>query len=405
MKENFKEEPMNHEIQYILFDKRVTDLAIDLTEAKAGRILEFHEGFPHYVRTPLVALSALAKSVGVAGISVKDESARFGLNAFKGLGGSYAMGRVLARELGLPDADPTYERIMRAVTESGKTRTFVTATDGNHGRGVAWAATVFGQKSVVYMPKNSSLERLENIKKAGAHAEILDLNYDDTVRYAHDMAETNGWTLIQDTAWPGYEEIPAWILQGYMTMAYEAELERRAKGDPRPTHLFLQVGVGSMAAAVAGFMHQALGDSAPRIILVEPKQADCLYRTAKADDRKIHIVQGDLNTIMAGLACGEPSPPAWEILRSTTDAFLSCDDEVARIGMRALANPKEGDEAVVSGESGAPGLGAFLRIMTDETLAPLKEALGIGASSSILCFSTEGDTDKKSYDEIVAQPQ
>ena len=208
-----------------------------------------------------------------------------------------------------------------------------------------------GHKSVVYMPKGSTKERLENIRAAGAAADILELNYDDAVRFAQEQAQANGWIFVQDTAWDGYEEIPAWIMQGYTTMAFEAYQQLAASGAGNPTHIFLQAGVGSMAAAMAGFFAQTYGDVSPKSVIVEPNKADCLFRTARANDGKLHFVTEDMNTIMAGLACGEPSTIAWDVLQSYADAFISCPDFISAKGMRILANPVASDKEVISGES------------------------------------------------------
>src|SRR5699024_3974062 len=218
---------------------------------KAAQV--FHSTIPGYEATPLTALDHLARRLGVSQVLVKDESKRFGLNAFKALGGSYAMARHLGEQLGLSQDQLTFEALgTPEAREKLGERTFVTATDGNDGRGVAWAARQLGHRAVVYMPKGSARERLENIRAQGAQAEITDLNYDDAVRLADRMGREHGWTLIQDTAWPGYEEIPAWIIQGYTTIAQEIADQLEEKGWEKPTHLFLQAGVGSFAGAMLG---------------------------------------------------------------------------------------------------------------------------------------------------------
>lgn len=359
----------------------------------------FHRSFPEYQVTPLAELKNLAAQMGVAGIYVKDESYRFGLNAFKVLGGSYAIGRYLAERMNLDSSCLTYEKLTDgAVKKELGELTFVTATDGNHGRGVAWTASRLGQKSVVYMPKGSTAERLENIRALGAYASITDLNYDDAVRLAKEKGEKNGWIVVQDTSWEGYEKIPGWIMEGYTTMAYEAFQQMKEK----PTHIFLQAGVGAMSGAVAGFFADVYGDKErPAVTIVEPNKADCLFRTAKAGDGKLHSVTGDMDTIMAGLACGEPCPLGWEILRDHADHFISMPDWVAAEGMRVLGNPAGSDRKVVSGESGAATMGFVAEILRKERYRHLKEELGLDENSRILCFSTEGDTDKANYRQIV----
>lgn len=364
----------------------------------AKKVQSFHASFPVYKETPLVELKHTAKSMGLGNIYIKDESYRFGLNAFKVLGGSYAIGNYLAKRLGKSITEMPYEKLV-----SGEIKrelgdiTFVTATDGNHGRGVAWTAKQLQQKSVVYMPKGSAEERLMNIRAEGADASITDLNYDEAVRLANSQAEQKGWVMVQDTAWEGYEDIPGWIMQGYGTMGYEAYMQLPEK----PTHIFLQAGVGSMAGAVAGFFASVYGGERPIITIVEPNKADCIYKTAEAADGKLHFVTGDMDTIMAGLACGEPCSIGWNVLRDYADNFISCPDYAAAQGMRVLGNPEAGDTKVVSGESGASAFGCIAEIMRDKTLVELKNKLKLDENSKVLIFSTEGDTDKENYKSIV----
>lgn len=368
---------------------------------KAGN---FHKSFPEYEPTPLVPLDALARELGVGGIYIKDESYRFGLNAFKGLGGSYCIGNYAARKLGIPMEELTYEVLTGPeVKERLGTVTFITATDGNHGRGIAWTANRLQQKCVVLMPKGSAEERLENIRALGADAWITDVNYDDTVRIAKQLADENGWVLVQDTAWDGYVEIPAWIMQGYTTMGYEIseQFAMLTGGETpvRPTHIFLQAGVGAMAGAMTGFFADQPYD--PKIIIVEPDKADCIFRTAKANDGALHIVDGDLDSIMAGLCCGEPCTIGWDVLKKRADAFVSIPDYVAACGMRILGNPMGNDRRIISGESGAATLGFVAELLSDPELAGWKGELGINETSVILCISTEGATDQAGYRRIV----
>ena len=390
MKECFKIVSPEHRERANFFDTLSPDIA---------RIVRaYHESFPQYAPTPLAALSETAALLGLGSLHVKDESARFGLNAFKVLGGSYALGRCLAERLGISPEAMSYAALSAA---GSKARlgdiTFVTATDGNHGRGVAWAAREFGMKSVVYMPKGSSLERLENIRAAGAEASITEFNYDDSVRLAAAHAEEYGWVLVQDTAWAGYEDIPRHIMQGYLTMGLEATEQLREM----PTHIFLQAGVGAMAGAMAGFFASLCGADRPVITVVEPNRADCLFRTAEADDGKLRFVTGDMDTIMAGLACGEPCSLAWEVLSRCADHFISCPEYAAAKGMRIMGNPAGEDDRVISGESGAAAFGCVAAIMTEPELAPIRERLGLCSSSRVLCFSTEGATDRENYRRIV----
>lgn len=365
----------------------------------AKKVQKFHESFPEYTVTPLRHMKSLAKQLGVSDIYVKDESFRFGLNAFKVLGGSYCVGKCLAERLGIPIEEAGYETLILAeAKEKTGQLTFVTATDGNHGRGIAWTARKLGHKSVVYMPKGTAKERLENIRALGADASITEWNYDDAVRMARDKAKENGWIMVQDTAWEGYEKIPGWIMQGYTTMAYEAA---RQLDGVKPTHIFLQAGVGAMAGAVTGFFRDLYGEDGPAIVIAESDKADCLFRTIRADDGKIHNVGGDMPTIMAGLACGEPCTIGFDILKAHADVFVSAPDYVAAQGMRILANPTGDDPRIISGESGAVTAGLVSEVMRGEGLHWLREMTGLKEDSRILCISTEGDTDRENYQRIV----
>ena len=373
-----------------------------LTEKEVKKAKAFHSSFPQYEVTPLAKLDNLAKNIGLSGIYVKDESYRFGLNAFKVLGGSFAMAKYLASKLGEDISKLGYERLTsKEIKEKLGDVTFYTATDGNHGRGVAWTANKLKQKSVVYMPFGSSKARLENIKKEGADASITDMNYDDAVRLAAKNAEETNGVMVQDTAWDGYEEIPTWIMQGYGTMALEAIEQLKAYGVDRPTHIILQAGVGSLAAAVQGVFASIYGKDCPVTVIAESDLADCLYKSALAKDGKPRFVGGTMQTIMAGLACGEPNTIGWEILRNYSTAFLSCPDWSAANGMRILGNPMDQDDYVKSGESGAVTTGVLYEIMTNDEYKELRERLKLNRESKVLLFSTEGDTDPKKYREIV----
>jgi diaminopropionate ammonia-lyase len=366
----------------------------------AKQVNDLHKSFPSYAVTPLRELKALANHLGLENIYVKDESFRYGLNAFKGLGGSYSVAKYIGDRLGIETETLSYEKLKSPeVKNKLGDITFVTATDGNHGRGIAWTVAELGYKSVVFMPKGSAKERLENIKAFGGEAYITDMNYDDTVRHATEYAENNDGVLVQDTAWEGYEDIPAWIMQGYTTMGHEIvdQLENRDL-----SHIFLQAGVGAMAGAITGYFADYYADKdQPKIVIVEPDKADCIYHTAAASDGTLHAVTGDLDTIMAGLACGEPCSIGWDVLNAHADSFISMPDYVAAKGMRVLATPLGGDGAIVSGESGAATPGFLVEVMENEKLADLKEALGLDEKSKVLCISTEGDTDKEHYRKVL----
>lgn len=370
-----------------------------LEEAQKART--FHASFKEYAPTPLVSLPGLARACGLKHFLVKDESRRFGLNAFKVLGASFAMGKYLARLMGRP-----LEGLTRGSLCSNEARqqtgplTFITATDGNHGRGVAWTARELGHKALVFMPKGSAASRVDNILAEGAECTVTDLNYDDTVRMSRSLAQKHGYVTVQDTVLEGYEEIPTWIMQGYTTLILEAMEQMRASG-VTPTHCFLQSGVGSFPGAAAGCLAAAFGPDAPRCIVVEPHNANCIYASAVAGDGKPHAVSGALQTIMAGLACGEPNPLSWGILRDYCFAYLSVPEYIAANGMRILAAPLPGDAPVVSGESGAVTTGVVEWLMRHPDAAPQREVLGLNASASVVVISTEGDTAPEVYRDVV----
>ena len=374
-----------------------------MSEENVKKANEFHRSFPQYSVTPLQNLSSLAKYLGVKNIFCKDESYRFGLNAFKVLGGSYAMGRYIAKELGRDISELPYN-----VLSSDKLReefgqaTFFTATDGNHGRGVAWAANRLGQKAVVRMPKGTTKTRFDNIAKEGATVTIEEVNYDDCVRMAAaEAAKTEHGIIVQDTAWDGYEEIPSWIMQGYGTLVLEADQQLKEMGVERPTHVFVQAGVGSLAGGVQGYFANQYPDNPPIVCVVEADTAACLYKGAVAGDGAEYNVEGDMPTIMAGLACGEPNTTSWDILKNHVSVFVAAPDWVSAKSMRMLAAPIKGDPQVTSGESGAVTFGVLNEIMTNPDYADLKEALQLDENSQVLLFSTEGDTDPERYKEIV----
>ena len=381
-------------------DDKFLDLMSEENVTKAN---EFHKSFPQYSVTPLQKLSALASYLGVKGIYCKDESYRFGLNAFKVLGGSYAMGRYIAKELGRDISQLPYN-----VLSSDKLReefgqaTFFTATDGNHGRGVAWAAKRLGQKAVVRMPKGTTKTRFDNIAKEGAEVTIEEVNYDDCVRMAAaEAAKTEHGIIVQDTAWAGYEEIPSWIMQGYGTLVLEADKQLKENGVDRPTHVFVQAGVGSLAGAVVGYFAHKYKENPPVMVVCEASAADCLYRSAVQADGNLVNVTGDLQTMMAGLACGEGNTIGWDILKNHVTVFASCPDWMSAKATRIYANPLENDPHIISGESGSVPLGLAYTALHDEDAKDLKEALKLDENSNILVISTEGDTDPVRYREIV----
>lgn len=364
----------------------------------ASKVRNLHRKIEGYQPTPLVSLEYLAKKLGLKNILVKDESQRFGLNAFKVLGGSYALAKLLAEKLNIDMNQFDLKSIKTLLKDPV---VFTTATAGNHGTGVAWAAREMGQKAVVFMPKGAASTSVERIKALGADCIVTDVNYDDTVRLANQTAHENGWLLVQDTAWDGYETIPTWISQGYMTMADEAVEQLNEFKDLVPTHIMLQAGVGAMAGGVLGYLVDALGIQNFKAIVSEPVTADCVYQSAQNKSGQLIAVDGDLNSIMAGLACGEVNPITWPILKDCTFAFAKVEDSIAATGMRILGNPLKGDEPITSGPSGAINLGLLYALTNSPDQASLKESLGLNEESVVLIFSTEGDTNTDLYRKVV----
>ncbi|KAG8154448.1 diaminopropionate ammonia-lyase [Burkholderia catarinensis] len=354
--------------------------------------------WPGYAVTPLVALQGLASKAGLGNILYKDEGSRFGLGSFKALGGAYAVLRYLkkevSRQLGVePDTSSLIRGEHRKITEM---LTVVCATDGNHGKSVAWGARTFGCKCVIYVHAHVSQARRDAIADYGASVLEVKGTYDDTVRRAADDALVNGWQVISDTSYEGYTEVPRDVMQGYGIIAAEAATQFPA--GVRPTHVFVQGGVGGVAASLCSWFWESYGSDAPRFIIVEPANADCLIRSAGAG--KPTPAAGDLDTIMAGLACGEVSVIAWEILREGADAFLTVTDEAAASCMRLLADAPFGDARVVAGESAVAGLAGVLLAATDPEK---RKALGLSESSVVMLVGTEGATDPALYEQIVGR--
>lgn len=383
-----------------------TDELVHVLGVDHGRLVRaFHETLPGYKQTELVSLPKLAEALEVKNIYIKDESARFGLNAFKGLGGSYAMAKLLGEKLGIPEEELTLAKLQTPeAKEKLGNPVFITVTDGNHGRGVAWMAKLLGYKAIVMMPAGTVQERVDNIAKLGAEVTVSEYNYDDTIRMVTAIAQEKGYYLVQDTAWEGYEDVPLSIMQGYGTMALEA-LEQLESCSEFPTHVFLQAGVGAMSSSVTARIVDycsLYNKKVPKFILVEPNLAACCFETAKADDGERHFVTGAMNSMMAGLCCGEPCTIAWEIMQAYVECFAAIDDQVAARGMYKLAHPLYGEQKIVSGESGVAGFAMFLALMENLDLELWRKELKLDRNATVLCFSTEGDTDKANYQRIVA---
>ncbi len=356
----------------------------------------YHESIKEYSETSLISLDRLATQLGVSKIYVKDESSRFQLNSFKVLGAAYAVGKALANKLNTDINNLPFNVMKKRVKEELRDIKLMATTDGNHGRGVAWMGRQLGLEVHIYMPKGTTKNRLNHVLDQGANGTITEMNYDDTVRWVAEEAKKKDMLVIQDTAWEGYEDVPLWIMQGYSTMAREV---LNQLGDEIPTHVVLQAGVGAFAGVMAEVLYTHYQESCPKIILVEAESADCFYQSA-IEGKKI-IRSGDLTTIMAGLACGEPNPIAYNVLFSLVDSFVSTPDWVAANGMRILASPLQEDQKIISGESGAVSVGMIESILSDDQYTDIKEILGLHKESRVLVFSTEGDTDKTIYQDVV----
>jgi diaminopropionate ammonia-lyase len=343
--------------------------------------------------TLLVALPGLAAKLGIGALHAKNEGLRLGLGSFKALGGAYAVARLVLEAAGAKlghvlDYPDLASEPVRAVAA---TMTFACATDGNHGRSVAWGASLVGARAVIFVHAHVSDARVAAIARYGAEIVRVDGSYDDSVREAARVAEREGWTIVSDTSWPGYEAIPLMVMQGYTAMAHEA---LAALGEP-PTHVFVQVGVGGVAAAVAAHMAFALGDRRPVFVAVDPARAACLFESAKVGRPVTAPVSEP--TLMAMLDCYEPSPIAFRVLARVADAFMTVDEDDAVAAMNALAKPVAGDTAIVAGESGGVGLAGLMCAVADPAI---RAALKLDANSRVLVFVTEGATDPERYRDL-----
>jgi diaminopropionate ammonia-lyase len=355
------------------------------------RYLSFREG---HRPTPLIALPALARELGVGSIHIKNEGHGLGLGSFKALGGSYAVIRLVleeaSRQLGRTvDVAELQAPEVRAVAA---TMTVACATDGNHGRSVAQGAQLVGAKAAIFVHSGVSDERIAAIARFGAEMIRVDVNYDDSVAEATRTAERNGWTVVSDTSWPGYERIPGLVMQGYTALFREA---LRELPEP-PTHVFIQAGVGGIAAAIAGHFAAEFGEKRPFLTVVDPDRAACLFESARAG-HIVKVAHGE-PTVMAMLECYEPSMVAWRILSRLADAFMTVSEEDAIAVMNRLARPAGRDPAIVAGESGGAGLAGLVRAADD---ADLRTRIGLGPDARIFLINTEGATDPALYEQLV----
>jgi diaminopropionate ammonia-lyase len=334
------------------------------------------QGWSNYQPTPLAILNGLSRRVGLKQIWCKDESTRFGLGSFKALGGAYAVFRQLAHR------------------GEDETVTVATATDGNHGRSVAWGAQQFGCRCVIYLHENVSGDRAAQIAAHGAEIIRVPGNYDDSVRRAAADAAQQNWLLIADTSYSGYVKIPRDVMCGYTVMVEEAVRQLPS----RPTHVFVQAGVGSLAAAVMGYLWQVWSDDRPIFVVVEPDRAACLYESNRQGG--LTELSGNINTFMSCLSAGVPSLDAWQILQQAADFFLTIPDAAAKTSMRLLAKGADGDVPIASGESGCAGLAA---VLTAVMQPKVKQQLRLNEQSCVLVFNTEGAIDLTVYRAIVGQ--
>ncbi len=369
--------------------------------AKATESRRWLSYWPELTRepTPLVSLPGLARELGVARIDLKDESKRASLGSFKALGAPIALIRLILRKWPEKKFDAK-DLFLGKHADALRDFTVISATDGNHGRSLAAAAHDIGCRCVIVLHKNVSVEREKAIASHGAKIVRITGNYDASVEEAARLAAENTWFVVSDTSYDGYEEIPRDVMQGYGTIPAEIleQLDATA-GDTCPyTHVFLQGGVGGMAAGIASYLNERYGARRPTYVMVEPQQADCLYQSAIAGQAA--NATGSVDSVMAGLACGETSPLAWRFLQPSVDYFLTIEDGEAVEAMRQLATGSDADEPVVSGESGAAGLAGLMHLARNPAL---KNTTGLDAQSKVLLISTEGATAPAVYEELVGK--
>jgi len=362
----------------------------------SGAARQVHRSLPGYRPTPLVALPDLADRLGLGEVTLKDESGRFGLPAYKVLGAVWAACRVLSPRFAIAPGSMGDLEPLRAALSLGPRLVLVTATDGNHGRGVARVARWLGCGAEVFLPAGSARSRVDGIASEGALVVEVPGTYDEAVAAAVQAAERPGALLLQDHGQPGYEETPRWVAEGYETIFAEVEEARVGAGRGDFDLVLVQIGVGTLAAAAVAHYRAAGRGACPVLIGVEPDGAACALESIAAGS-PVMLAAGPDASIMAGLNCGTPSTAAWPLLKAGMDAFVSVDDDRAREAMRLLAA-----RGIESGESGAAGLAGLLELMQPSGSA-CRAALGIGRRSRVLLISTEGVTDPVRWREIVGR--
>jgi len=365
---------------------------LDLIRERAAR--PFHRSLPGYEPSLLRDLPELADEMNLGAVLVKDESSRFGIQAFKALGASYAVYSVLRnrlRELTGDDlllsafGSPEMNKALGEVV-------FTAATDGNHGRAVAWTARMLNCKSIIFMPDDTATARIAHIEEEGAQVRLVAGTFDDCVNACASAAAEHGWQVIADTAYPGYMEIPGFIMAGYSTIFDEIAEQLVAPVDA----IVLPVGVGGLAAACTAYHVLDCEGRRPKLISIEPVESACFLESIEAGDGEPHAAAGNRRSVMAGLNCGVPSLLAWPVIRDAMDLFLAIEDEYAEQAMRIYHG-----FGVESGESGASTLAGLIALLRVPELAAARETLGLGPDSRVLLINTEGATDPENYARVI----
>ncbi|MEJ2492278.1 MAG: diaminopropionate ammonia-lyase [Desulfuromonadales bacterium] len=388
----FHNPAVNHNASY---PKALRDI---FDTASSQRAVHEISQWPDYHVTPLHSLDRLADELDLGGVYFKDESTRFGLGSFKALGGAYEVLCLLQEQISTNLAqNVTFAEIRSGQYAAHVSQiTVITATDGNHGRSVAWGARLFGCPCVIYIHAAVSEGRKTAMEDLGARVVRIDGNYDDSVAAAAEAAEKNGWFIVSDTSWEGYTHLPKHVMAGYTVMADEIDVQLSNRVNL--SHTFVQGGVGGLAAAMCGYQWQRYGKDRPRFVIVEPDRADCLYQSAKnGQPTEVRITE---ETIMAGMSCGRASELAWQVICQGAEDFMTIPDTLVSPVMRDLAAVRYGDTPIVAGESAVAGLSALIAVSRRDDL---RETLALTKQSQVLLYGTEGATDPQLYRDIVGR--
>ncbi len=326
-----------NECKYLDADLKEYALCDFLTKESAEKVKAFVQTQQDYHMTPLVSLASLAQRFGVKKVYVKDESKRMRMNAFKVVGVLYSVARLICEKFDLDISEITFDDLMKEELNSKiRELVFIAATDGNHGKGLAWVASKLGCQCTIYMPKNTTDARVEAIEQFGASVTVTEENYDNTLNIVVEKAAENGWLHVQDQAWEGYTKVTNLISEGYTIIADEALRQMNEDGVQQPTHIILQAGAGSFAFGFLGYYANVFENSKPYMVIAEAENAACYYDSAL--NGGFATVEGDLETVMAGLSVGSPNIVAWEYLKTIVEGFASCADKIAARGMRILSS-------------------------------------------------------------------